>query len=85
MPPSSECTDATEDTPPTPARPSSEADESAPRDYDLPVPYRMVIFGNYEHNDDDDKGENLREGTSWSNRMDNQTHNVITQDRVVSS
>ena len=45
----------------------------------------MVIFGNYEHNDDDDKGENLREGTSWSNRMDNQTHNVITQDRVVSS
>ena len=28
------------------------------------------------------KTTNLREGTSWLKRLDNQTHNVITQNRV---
>ena len=45
--------DADKDTPPTPTPPSREADDSAQRDYYLPIPSRKVLPDDYERNDDE--------------------------------
>ena len=54
--------DADKDTPPTPAPPAGEADDSAPRDYDLPIPSRKAIPDDYERDDDDEKDESFEGG-----------------------
>ena len=56
--PSSSSTDAAEESTPSPAPPTTEADEIAPRDYDLPVCSQMAIPDDYECDDiKDDKIE----------------------------
>ena len=55
-PPASASTDAAQDAPPPPAPPAAEADESAPRDYDVPVRPRMAIPNDYERDDDKVEG-----------------------------
>ena len=42
------------DTPPTPAPPAGKEDDSAQRDYDLPIPSQKAIPDNYERDDDKD-------------------------------
>ena len=48
-------------TPTTPAPPAGEADDSAHRDYDLPIPSQKLVSDDYERdndkNDKDDKVE----------------------------
>ena len=48
-------TDAAKDTPPTPAPPDREADDSAQRDYDLPIPSTKALPKYCEHNENDNK------------------------------
>ena len=58
-----EVSDPARDAPPPPATPAAESDESAPRDYDLPIHSQMAIPGNYERdNDDKDKYNKIEEG-----------------------
>ena len=45
--------DAAKDTPPTPSPPVVEADDSAQRDYYLPIPSRKALPDDYERNDDE--------------------------------
>ena len=56
-------TDTTQDAAPPPAPPFVKADESTPRDYDLPIPSRMTITDDYERDEDDnDKYEKVEGG-----------------------
>ena len=60
-PPTLESTKAAQDAPH--AHSAADADESAPRDYDLPVCSRMVIPEDYKRDDgDDDKDEKFEGG-----------------------
>ena len=65
---SSARTDVIKDTPPTRAPPSGKADDSAQRDYDIPLPSRKDTTDDYERDDDGDDEKDKkkkREWTSW--------------------
>ena len=44
------------------ANPADEVDDSAPRDYNLPIPSRKAIPEDYEHDNDDKKYDKVEGG-----------------------
>ena len=62
LPPASSWTGVTQDTPHPPAPPVSDTDESASRDYNLPIPSQMVILNDYERGNNNDDKDNKIEG-----------------------